>query len=403
MSESAASVAGGALGFSVESIIMVIRSATKEQLADIFEALQPGLEAYEARINVVEKPVVKAPKAAEPKEKKPRSKKAAAAAAEAESDAESDGGVPPTADHYRMDAADIDRSKCLGRIFKESRKDTNWAPVLYYELQCGAKPASGSTICSSCASHQKAYKEIVENGEKPKHKGWFGILTEEPVPHAHMLGTAWAIDSRSLKWKGKKVSVSGPAGTAAAAAAGGGSTDDEESVAAAPVKTVVKKTAAPAAAAPVDIEETVPAKTVAKKETAPVKPAAAAGGGGGAAAPVKKTTKKEAEEKPAAAPTKKAPAAKGKKAAAAAAAAEVEEEVVPVRATTTAAAVKPSFHLELINGEQYAFRGRNAYEWDSMNEEPGAFCGRLNADNDDIDVDEDEVADDEETWWEETA
>ena len=96
--------------------------------------------------------------------------------------------VVPEPSDYRVCAADIDHSTCLGRVLKGG-EDKRWKPIIYRESQCGGKLVEGSDICTKCACREQ--KAIAEP-EKAAKIGWLGRITEEPYDWSHMLGTAWA-------------------------------------------------------------------------------------------------------------------------------------------------------------------------------------------------------------------
>ena len=221
----------------------------------------------------------------------------------------------PTPASYRL-AADLVSAhcatKCQARRLKPSGEDKRFSPSVFKESLCtGEVEADG--LCSTC------------NRWKDDPKKWNGLITEEPLPTTHMLGTAWAA---KCKWT---ASGSAPASSAASVAS------VEESV----------QTPAPVSAATV----------------APMDAAAA-------------QAKKEA-----AAAKRKATLAKKKEAATTAAVAVVTETAVTVAAAaSTTEPVADAGELRMLQGEFYWVVGSNAYEYDQIEEKPGDFVGRVRAD-----------------------
>ena len=100
--------------------------------------------------------------------------------------------LSPSDDMGRLSADDINAELCQARRLPE---DTipGYAPKVYREEQCKKAKKEGD-LCTSC---NKAFEKAEELGEefqchKAGHPKWFGLITEDPHPTCHMLGTAWA-------------------------------------------------------------------------------------------------------------------------------------------------------------------------------------------------------------------
>jgi hypothetical protein len=97
----------------------------------------------------------------------------------------------PSPSEYRLNEDQIVRSGsvCMARILGDYLTcDPRWKPHVYYEAQCERAPVVGKDLCKTCGSR-----------EQRKHKLWIGRITEDPLPHCHMLGTEWA---KKCKWIG---------------------------------------------------------------------------------------------------------------------------------------------------------------------------------------------------------
>ena len=116
----------------------------------------------------------------------------------------------PTASDYRLDAAEINHSLCVGRDLSDG-EDKRFKPTIYRERQCG-KPAADGDLCKTCAKRCAKYEESGKQGP------WNGRVTEEPLDGCHMLGTAWAETKKPVFG----------AGSAAASAAASVETSDAE-------------------------------------------------------------------------------------------------------------------------------------------------------------------------------
>lgn len=137
-------------------------------------------------------------------------------------------GSPPSAEDYRLKAADIDYTLCLGR---QRQGDQRWSPAVQMEHQCEKKPLEGSHLCKTCTRRLEAY---IADPSTTKEIRWGGLVTEEPFDWVHMLGTAWA-KQKPPRWLG--------GGAAAASVTAGDSDGGAESVASLPEEDIA---AAPA-------------------------------------------------------------------------------------------------------------------------------------------------------------
>jgi hypothetical protein len=231
----------------------------------------------------------------------------------------------PTPASYRLAASVVAaHTKCQAR--KEPPQggsgkgwDKRYSPSVFWEQLCNGDQETDG-LCKTCLRYRD---------QNPKK--WHGLITEDPLPESHMLGTAWAA---KCKWTG---AGSAPVSSAASVAS------VEESV----------QTPAPVSAA-----------TVAPMDAA-----------GSAAAQAKKE---------AAAAKRKATLAKKKEAAAASAststAAVATETVVTPAAASTTEPVADAGELRMLQGEFYWVVGSNVYEYDQIEEKPGDYVGRVRAD-----------------------
>ena len=133
----------------------------------------------------------------------------------------------PVASDYRVCAADIDETVCIGRSLKGG-EDKRWKPIIYRESQCGKKTVDGADLCTICTKRAEKYDA--------KPGAWVGRVTEEPYDWVHMLGTEWA-------------TIKKPVFDASASASVADSDSDSESKAAAAEKAAAKAEKAAAAAA----------------------------------------------------------------------------------------------------------------------------------------------------------
>lgn len=161
---------------SVEQLLSTLKMASPEQCCALLMELHRGMPLYNERLG--ETVVVP------PKKRGPRKAVAAATVTAAPLPDVAEGDAP-AASEYRVSAADIDESVCVGRILKGG-EDKRWSPIIYRERQCGGALEEGTDLCATCSRREEKYGEI---GVK---SGWAGRVTEEPFDETHMLGTAWA-------------------------------------------------------------------------------------------------------------------------------------------------------------------------------------------------------------------
>jgi hypothetical protein len=93
--------------------------------------------------------------------------------------------APPEPSYYRLKAADIKPANCLARRLCD--EDRRWSPLVYFEKQCNRRPVAveGEGLCSGCKDVHD--RETALGGTI---KRWQGLITEEPLAHCRMLGTA---------------------------------------------------------------------------------------------------------------------------------------------------------------------------------------------------------------------
>lgn len=273
-------------------------------------------------------PAVKSPAAPASKERKPKAAAALPAAPEAED------GEAPSAASYRVSS--VKEDVCAARRISEGTKDARWKPAIYAEEQCGRAVEAGSDLCPICKNHLQKYTE----NPSPK-AGWVGRVSEEPLDWMHMLGTAWAAKANPRF------------------GAGSGAVSEAASVA-----------SAPAAAAPKPGRK--PKQTEEEKEAAKAAKAAEK-----EAAKAAKAAEKEAVKAAAAAAVEKVRAdAAAKKAATPAAA----------KADTATPAATVAHKVVCVAGEMYAVRGRNAFEYNPLDDSVGEYAGRLSEDGNSVDA-----------------
>ena len=184
---------------------------------------------------------------------------------------------------------------------------------MFWEQLCNGDQETDG-LCKTCLRYR--------DSEDPKvHKKWHGLITEEPLPESHMLGTAWAA---KCKWTG-----AGPSSAPVSSAASVASEASESG-----------QTPAPVSAATV-----APMEAAAKKVRAPRK-------------------KKEAVAT----------------AAVTLATAVVTPATVAPAAVSTTEPVADAGELRMLQGEFYWVVGSNVYEYDQIEETPGDFVGRVRAD-----------------------
>jgi chemotaxis protein histidine kinase CheA len=376
----------------VEALLTVLRAASPEEMAALLAELNRGMPLWDAAKK-------EAPTA--------RGKMAARAAQAAALLPEAADGEAPLASAYRVAAADIDLTVCVGRRLADSTKDTRWKPAVYREFQCG-KPQAGEEcdLCTTCRERKDRYDA------NPKPGDWVGRITEEPLGWVHMLGTEWATGPKAPKWLGGE-----DAGSDAASVASGGSGATEQM--SAPAAVITQTQSAPAAAAPMSKAEIALAKAQAKAEEAAAKAAAKAEEAAKKAAEKAEAAAAKAAEKAEAAAAKaaeKAAAAAAKEAekvAAAAAKAKAKEEAAAAKAAAKAKPAKPAAttvsapvaakaapaadaeevdedeQVTMIGGEMYVLKGNKAYAFISATETAGDFVGTISADGKSIEVDAD--------------
>lgn len=316
----------------VEDLLALLREATPETCADLLEALNRGMEIYNARHPVV---VEEAPKRRPGRPKK--------VVAEITLPAVGEDGVPPDAAAYRMAETDIDTTCCVARVLLPQGKDKRYRPAVYVETQCRGKLKEG---CELCEKHQSQVDLFVETD---KHGAWNGMVTEEPPAWCHMLGTAWA---EKTKWVGDGDS---------------GSETGSETVTARAAKLTPEEKAAK--------EEAKAAKKAEKEAAKAAKEEAKAA----------KEAAKAAKEAAKAELAKAKEAAKAAKEAAKAAAAKVAKpkkgaKAEEAKADTAAAVPETEGSLEYIDGTMYMVKGKNAYEYDEGTETAGAYAGQMRED-----------------------
>ena len=142
--------------------------------------------------------------------------------------------VVPAPSDYRVCAADIDHSTCLGRSLKGG-EDKRWKPIIYRESQCGKKQVEGGDLCTICTKTEAAYDGKVGP--------WRLRVTEEPPGWLHMLGTTWAAKKKPVF----NASASSSSSASSSASTVGESDSDAESKDAAKATKAAAKAEAKAA------------------------------------------------------------------------------------------------------------------------------------------------------------
>jgi len=325
---------------SLEQLLSALKLASPEQCCALLMELHRGMPLYNERMGESAAPAVAAPKKRGPG----RPRKAAAAAAATPLPAVAEGDAPD-ASEYRVPAADIDESVCVGRVLKGG-EDKRWSPIIYRERQCCGKVEEGSDLCATCSRREEKY------GETGVKSGWAGRITEEPFDETHMLGTAWA-DKKKPRFLGAEAAAAGAGAVAETASEEGADTASTASTAPKPKgkpgrKPMSADEKAAKAAAKKAEKEAAKAAEKAEKEAAK----AAEKAEKGAAKEAKKAAPKAKKEKaPAAAP---APAA----AAGAGAPAAVEGE------------------MRFVDGSPCWLKGTNLYEYDDAAEVVKDYLGQ---------------------------
>ena len=175
--------------------------------------------------------------------------------------------VVPAPSDYRVCAADIDHSTCLGRVLKGG-EDKRWKPIIYRESQCGKKQVEGGDLCTICTKNEAAYDGKVGP--------WRLRVTEEPPGWLHMLGTTWAAKKKPVF----NASASSSSSASSSASTVGDSESDAESKDAAKATKAAAKAEAKAAkeaaaAAKAEAKAAKDAEKAAAKEAAAAEKAAA--------------------------------------------------------------------------------------------------------------------------------
>jgi hypothetical protein len=300
-----------------------------------FALLRDALKEKKPKAAKAEKPE-KPAKAEKPKKtEKPKVVKKKAEKPESSEDA-------PDASEYRLDSSDIDADKCVGRTMSAVK---TWKPHVYREAQCGKETAEGD-LCKGCAA--KAEKFAADS----KYNAWNGRVTETPLDHTHMLGTAWA-EKTAPVFLGDVVSSSASVAEEAPEKAAVAAEPETEKVIAEKAEKAEKPEKAAAKAAKDE-------KAAAKAEKAA---AAAAEKAAKAAA---KEAEKAAKAVKAAAKAKPEKAEKPKK--------KVVEAKVEVAEPTVAG------DLQCIDGTIFMIKKGFVYEYNELSEETGDCVGKLRPD-----------------------
>ena len=302
---------GLGMGMSLEERVAMLE-AGMGRMAERMEELEARLstKTVVAPVSTPVKTVVKTEKTAPPAPvKKEKTAAAPVVAVPIPLDA-------PTPASYRLAASVVAaHSKCQAR--KEPPQggsgkgwDKRYTPSVFWEQLCNGDQETDG-LCKTCLRYRD---------QTPKK--WHGLITEEPLPESHMLGTAWAA---KCKWTG-----AGPSSAPVSSAASVASEASESGQTPAPVSA--------ATVAPMEVA------AAAKKVRAPRK-------------------KKEAAT-----------------AAVATAAVTLATAVVTPAAVSTTEPVADAGELRMLQGEFYWVVGSNVYEYDQIEETPGDFVGRVRAD-----------------------
>jgi chemotaxis protein histidine kinase CheA len=175
-----------------------------------------------------------------------------------------EGNTQPDASAYRLPSEQIVEDVCVGRVIRDSYKDSRWSIAIYRESQCGAVCEADEDLCKACLEREARYLA------DPKPGRWHGRVTEEPLDWQHMLGTAWAetrMASGKLKWMPGSVAV-------ALVPAGGAGDDGSETASTVSTPSVAQMKAALRAEAAVKKAAETEAKKLAKAVEAEAKKAA---------------------------------------------------------------------------------------------------------------------------------
>jgi hypothetical protein len=343
------------------TFLETLRSATEEQRAELA-----------ALLGVAAGGKIKVSKAAGGAGAVGRPKKAVLAAPPLP-EVEEDGEAPDAAE-YRLPAEEIKEGVCMARAIEPSDADKRWSIAVYREHQCGGAVVEDTDLCETCTRRQETYSV------KPGAGKWHGLITEEPLPWMHMLGTAWAtakIAEGKLKWRGGDAAD----GSASVSSAEESTTSTKMTAAELRAQKATERAAEKAA------KEAQKASEKAEKEAKKAAEKAA-----------KEAEKEAAKVAKEAAKAAKATAPKAPKKAAApkvttestAAGGGAAATVIPAAADSAATATSTGGEIKYISGDMYWARGNKIYNYDMLGETVGEFVGRLQADGETIDGDADE-------------
>lgn len=316
-----------------KQLLFTLQTADTDYIAKVLFALDRGMPLFKVNKDA-EKPV-KAKKAVAEKKKAVAGKPVPEAV---------DGA--PTAASYRLASAEIDEDKCVGRILKGG-EDKRWKPVIYRESQCG-KDVAEDGLCKTCAARSEKYEG--------KAGAWNGRVTEEPLEVVHMLGTEWA-----EKKKPQFIGSSSPSSPSEPEASEASVAEPSENESAQEMTEVKKVKAKP--------KLTDEEKEAAKAAKAAEKEAEKAAKAAEKAKPKPKPKAEKAEKSEKSKPKPK-PKAEAK---------VVETPVVEVTG-----------EVRLIDDKAYFLRNGNVFHYCELDEEIGAFVGRINDDGS-IDTEADEL------------
>lgn len=108
--------------------------------------------------------------------------------------------ITQTNDMGRMNPDDINPALCQARNCHDDDVIPGYKPKVFNESQCQQQKQVGD-LCTSCNAARNKAEELGDDYQcykKGHGKGgiglgrWFGLITEDPHPTCHMLGTAWA-------------------------------------------------------------------------------------------------------------------------------------------------------------------------------------------------------------------
>jgi hypothetical protein len=127
-------------------------------------------------------------------------------------------GDAPDASAYRIPAEEVEEGVCVGR--RLTVVDKRWKPAIYGESQCGGT-VTADGLCAKCVGKRERFAALDAEGNTKtvchNKSDWTGVVTEEPPPDIHMLGTVWAETKRPIWGAGSAVDAI-PASAAASAA-----------------------------------------------------------------------------------------------------------------------------------------------------------------------------------------